>query len=348
MPLTIDDQIIALVDASGSFLDIRSGSTVNTLSQSMFLVGGVSGSTAHFLKMDSGGALFVTGSFAISGGAISSVVHQGNSGTLEQPWPVLLVSGGAQTGIPASPISVTGSLAVSNLTGSVLTVQFGVPGGGLALPKMINLSFNKSDGALVANTFKRVITYSIPSGFNGYVIRFTSFQNEAAQSRLVTETNMCQLNINTNVFTAGTPYTSPQFTSVAQAEVTTALAAGAGNVVITVTYTNELDVVGRTGTITIPKGSAIGTRWDLVFQTGDLGARSIQNLSAAPTQVGIVKVLGLLQLASHQNLSTTTQNETSFAPGAITFPSGTILGVEYSGGTVSKTRLFDALIQLVV
>jgi len=85
MPLTIDDQIIALVDASGSFLDIRSGSTVNTLSQSMFLVGGVSGSTAHFLKMDSGGALFVTGSFAISGGAISSVVHQGNSGTLGQP-----------------------------------------------------------------------------------------------------------------------------------------------------------------------------------------------------------------------------------------------------------------------
>ena len=345
MPLTIDDQIIALVDASGSFLDVRSGSTVNTLSQSMFLVGGVSGSTAHFLKMDSGGALFVTGSFAISGGAISSVVHQGNSGTLGQPWPVLLVSGGVQTGIPGAPINITGSVGVAN---TPLTIQFGVPGGGLALPKMINLSFNKSEGAIVANAFKRVVTYTIPSGFNGYIIRFTSFQNEAAQSRLVTETNMCQLNINTNVFTAGTPYISPQFTSVAQAEVTTALAAGAGNVVITATYTNELDVVGRTGTITVPKGSAIGTRWDLVFQTGDLGARSIQNLSAAPTQVGIVKVLGLLQLASHQNLSTTTQNETSFAPGAITFPSGTILGVEYAGGTVSKTRLFDALIQLVV
>jgi len=83
------------------------------------------------------------------------------------------------------------------------------------------------------------------------------------------------------------------------------------------------------------------------LQTGDLGLRSIQNVTGTPTQVGVIKILGLLQLSVHQDQSTSSQTETLFAPGAITFPPGTALGIEYSGGTVSKQRTFDALIQLI-
>lgn len=231
--------------------------------------------------------------------------------------------------------------------GQPITIQFGNPGGGTALPKLIDVNFNKSEGALVASVYKRVASYTVPAGYNGFLIKFISFQGEVASSRVVAETNLGTHNDNTNVFTAGTPYTVPQWAAVVQAEVTTAFASGSGNVVLTVGYTNESGTAGRTGTITIPKGSVIGSRWDLVLQAGDLGLRSIQSVSGTPTQVGIVKILGLLQLALHQDQSTTTQTETLYAPGAITFPPGTVLGIEYAGGTVSKQRLLNALIQLV-
>ena len=134
---------------------------------------------------------------------------------------------------------------------------------------------------------------------------------------------------------------------IVQADVTTAFAAGSGNVVLTITYTNEAGTAGRSGTITIPKGSALASRWDLVLQGADLGVTSIQNVTTATAQVGVVTLLGLVQLALHQDQSTTTQTETLYAPGAITFPAGTVLGIEYAGGTVSKQRTFDMLIQLV-
>lgn len=231
--------------------------------------------------------------------------------------------------------------------GQPITIQFGNPGGGTSLPLLINVNFNKSEGAIISNVYKRVASYTIPTGHNGYLIKYVSFQGEAAASRVVAETNMGSHNDSTNVFTAGTQYAYPQWASIVQAEVTTLYTAGSGNVVLTVGYTNETSVAGRSGTITIPKSSVVGSRWDLVLQTGDLGVLSIQSVSGTPTQAGVSKLLGLLQLALHQDQSTTTQTETLYAPGAITFPAGTVVGLEYAGGTVSKARLLDALIQLV-
>jgi hypothetical protein len=79
-----------------------------------------------------------------------------------------------------------------------------------------------------------------------------------------------------------------------------------------------------------------------------LGIRSIQNLSVAPSGgAGAVKMLGLLQLAFHYDLSTTLGVDTDYAPSAISFPTGTVLGIEFSGGLVAKERHFGALVQLV-
>jgi hypothetical protein len=240
------------------------------------------------------------------------------------------------------PVAVAGVAS-----GQPITVQFGNPGGTTSLPFLINLNFNKSEGSILANAYKRVSTYTIPTGHTGYLIKFVSYQGEVAVSRVVAEQNLGAHVNSTNVFTAGTPYTSPQWAAIVQAEVKTAYASGAGNVVLTVTYTNELGVASRTGTITIPRGSVIGARFDLVLQGSDLGVRSIQNISGTPTVAGTCNILGLLQLALHQDQSTTTQTETLYAPGAITFPAGTVLGLEYAGGTVSKARLIDILVQLV-
>ena len=240
------------------------------------------------------------------------------------------------------PIAVQG---VAN--GQPIIVQFGNPGGLTALPKIIDVTFNKSEGAVVADVYKRVATYTVPTAYNGYLIKFVTFQNETASSRFVAETNMGSHNVNTNTFTPGAGYNPPQWCPTIQAHVTTAFAVGAGNVVLTVTYTNEAGTGSRSGTITIPKGSLVDSRWDLVLQGADLGVTSIQAVTSTPTQVGVCSILGLLQLSVHQDQSTTAQTETLFAPGAVTFPTGTVLGIEYAGGLVSKLRILDALIQLV-
>jgi hypothetical protein len=227
-----------------------------------------------------------------------------------------------------------------------IPVTFAAPGGA-ALPKMVTLNHNTSLGAVVATVYRRVYTYNVPLGFNGYLIRYTSFQNEVGQSRIVAELGMGTLSIVTNAFVIGLGYNYPQWSGLCQAEVTTGFTAGPGNVVVTATYTNELGVSGRTGTITIPVGSVLGSRWDMVYQTGDLGARSIQNLSVAPTlAAGAIKVLGFIQLGYHEDGGTVAL-ETLYAPGATTFPEGTIMGIEFAGGTVSKTRRFDILVQLI-
>jgi hypothetical protein len=238
--------------------------------------------------------------------------------------------------------------AVQGVTGGVpITIQFGNPGGGTSLPRMVNIVYNKSDGAIVANAYKRVQTYTIPTGYNGYIIRFVSFQGEAAASRCVAETNFGSFNNSTQVWTSSSSYTVPQWAGVIQAEVTTAIQAGSGSVTVTVGYTNNTGTAGRTGTITIPRGALVGARYDLALQSGDLGVQSIQTVTSTPTVTGVFKIIGLLQLSVHQDQSTTTQTETLFAPGAITFPPNTTIGIEYAGGTVSKSRLFDTLIQLV-
>src|SRR3990172_8528828 len=226
----------------------------------------------------------------------------------------------------------------------IINVQFAS-----SLPKIVNLSFDKSEGAIVAGAYKRVLTYTVPAEFSGYLIRFTSQQSEAAFSQIAAETNLGSHNDNTNVYTAGSAYASPQWASLVYARVTTAYAAGAGNVVLTVGYTNEVGTAGQSGTITIPKGSAVDAQFGLVLQAGDLGLRSIQTVSGAPSLVGVCSIIGIIQLVVHRDLDTASSPsfETIFAPGAISFPTGTVLGIAYAGGVVSKQRTFDALIQLV-
>lgn len=218
-----------------------------------------------------------------------------------------------------------------------------------SLPRMVSLYYNQSIGAILANTYKRALTYTVPTGYNGYLIRYSSYQGEAAQSRVITELSMGTLNIITNVFVGGAlsnAYVLPQWSGNVQLEVTQQIGSAA-NVTVTITYTNELGISSRTATCVITKSSIVGSRWDPVLQAGDLGMVSVQNMSVSPTSSsGAVNLSGFIQLGYHEDGGVTAL-ETIYAPGATTFPSGTILGIEHQGGTVSKTRRFDVLLQLV-
>ena len=228
-----------------------------------------------------------------------------------------------------------------------IPVTLTVPSGE-RLPKIISLYYNTSVGAIVSGQYKRAITYTVPAGFNGSLLRYTSFQAETADSRVVSELNMGTLNLITNVFVYGytaDAYIFPQWVGDVEAELTQAVGPAAG-VVVTVTYTNHANISGRVGTFTIPKNSIIGTRINFVLQADDLGVVSIQAASTAPTaSSGALKILGLLQLAYHED-GGTAASQTLYASGTVGFATDTVIGIEHQGGTVAKARRFDAMIQL--
>jgi len=255
-------------------------------------------------------------------------------------------------------VIMEGGTVVSGVDPNGITRELNVDGSGNLnvvftasaqnLPLLINLNYEQSDGAILANAYKRVVDYTVPAGFNGYLIRYSSYQNESAKSRFVSYREMGTLEFISNVFTPGASFTNPNGTSVVEAEVTTQLSgSGASPITITVTYTNLAGTSGRVGTFSIPKNSIVGSRFKMTLQSGDNGVRSIQNLTDDSSNAGAIKVIGFKQLAYHNDLSNTVQLETNYQPGAIAFPTGTTLAVEYAGGTVSKDRLFDLLIQLV-
>jgi hypothetical protein len=71
-------------------------------------------------------------------------------------------------------------------------------------------------------------------------------------------------------------------------------------------------------------------------------------MSVSPTlAAGAIKILGLLQLVRHADHAVDAALETALSSGTIAFPTGTVLGIEYRGGTVSKNRVMDCLLQLV-
>lgn len=236
---------------------------------------------------------------------------------------------------------------VDTISQQPIPVTFG-PGGGVP-PIMISLLYEQTIGALVAQSYRRVVTYEVPDGYYGFLIRYTTYQAESANSRIVSELSFGTLNIITNVFVKGIAenngYAFPQWTANPQFEVTQAIGS-ASDVTVTITYTNEHGVSGRTATANIPKSSAVGLRVNPVLQAGDLGIQSVQNLSVSPTSSsGAVKFMGIIQLGYHEDAGTNSY-ETLYAPGAVAFGSGAVLGLEFQGGSVAKARRFDLLLQL--
>jgi len=215
-----------------------------------------------------------------------------------------------------------------------------------AAGRMINLSYDESDGAIQAGSFKRVLEYTVPAGYNGSLVRYTSHQDEAADSRLIVCVKMGTLDLTDNTYVEGDDWTEPQFASSLEAMVTTALGA-ITNTTVTATYTNQDGTAARTATVLIPKSSSIGARFRFTLQGDDFGVRSVEDLSTSPlVTTGAIQVGGNIQLAFHHDLNATIALETLYASNAVTFLAGTDLAIEYAGGVVSKTRQFDALVQL--
>lgn len=331
----------ATVTTSGSFIFRAGNAAESTL---VYNVGGpVTGSiTLTVAEVDPADEITVIGvskTTAPITGPDSGVVTISlfNSTTVRVSWTV---------SVGATVNGVTLSIFRKAYPG-LAAVTFGASGGAATIERTVSLSYDQSIATPVNNGYFRALTYTVPALYTATILKFTSYQNEAAFSRVLFVKRLASYNNNTNTFTAGYTFGSTQFASIDYAYVTTAIASGAGNVTFTITYTNQDGISGRTATVAVPRGSAVGTIWPLVLQTGDYGIRSVQNVSGTPTVIGVVDIVGAIPLGIHADRDSTAQVETIFSPGTLTVGSGENIVIEYAGSSTAKQRIFDILLQLI-
>lgn len=226
-------------------------------------------------------------------------------------------------------------------------VTFGASGGSATLTRTISLSYDQSIATPVNNGYFRALSYTVPALYTATILKFTSYQNESAFSRVLVTKTLGSHNNNTNVFTGVASYSNIQFSGISYLYVTTAIAAGAGSVAYTITYTNQDGTAGRTATASVPRGSIVGTIWTIILQSSDYGIRSVQSVSGTPTVIGVVDVVGSIPLGIHADRDSTAQVETVFSPGTLTVGSDEQIVIEYAGSATSKQRIFDILLQLI-
>ena len=155
----------------------------------------------------------------------------------------------------------------------------------------IQVQYNKAFAAVNANEWQEIAAYTVPTGYNLSVLSFRCHSETAGEdARVMIEKQAGTFNCPTNTFTDGSAFTAPQFGSGLYVLVTTAIP-NILNDTVTVTYTNEKGVTGRTCVIEVTKSSAVGTAIEGVLQTGDLGISDVTNVTHSATgQEGALRV----------------------------------------------------------
>lgn len=161
-----------------------------------------------------------------------------------------------------------------------LQVESTIIGSPASIP--INVRYSKLLTAVNANEWQEVAAYTVPTGYVFTVSAFRCYSATTGESaRAYLEKLGGSYNSPTNVFTDGMALTLPQFACGIHLVVTSVI--GGLNDTVTITYTNELGVTGRTCTIIVPKNSLVGTNIEGVLQGNDLGVIDITNVTHTAT-----------------------------------------------------------------
>lgn len=211
------------------------------------------------------------------------------------------------------------------------------------------LSFESTGIAtLAANTWRRVLTYTVPTGYTFNLIAFQSVQGaNSVFSRCSKVISFGSYNVGTNTFTDGSAYTAPAFASKLIARVTTGMSAT--GVTLTATYTNQDGLAGQTATAVIPSAAAADYQMEFTLTAGDYGIRDITAMARSATPTGIIAIEGIDELSYHSDVSTNILTESNYGAQAVVVNSGvggTISLAFMAPNTTSSTRKFKALYSL--
>lgn len=147
-----------------------------------------------------------------------------------------------------------------------------------------------------AGMFFNGVRYTVPSN---YKFTIGTFNCHSANTRAIVRASLYKqlatYNMGTNVFTDVAAYSSPQFASALEAEVTTATA-NTNDTTVTVTYTNQSGTTGQTATALVPKNTPAGYKVLFTLAAGDYGITDITAVSDSSATTGILSLNGIVLL----------------------------------------------------
>lgn len=237
----------------------------------------------------------------------------------------------------ANPVSVAGidnfgnkRSLLTDPTGKLYVITAQVAGN---LP--IQVKFQASHSAINTLEWQEVLTYTVPVNYEFLASIFEGHTQSAGEAiRAIDKHIGGTFNCATDTFTDGVAIVAPQFATGINLYVTTNIGSGA-NDTFTITYVNQSGTAGRTATCTITKGSLVGTRVEVVLQTGDYGVRDITNVTHSATgQAGAIDIeifIGLFYLL----LTSANQQyqAISLTSGAAIVPENGVITLQYLAGT---------------
>ena len=173
----------------------------------------------------------------------------------------------------------------------------------------IELSYDDSVAVAGAQAgyYYNGVVYTVPSSYTFSAVQFNSSSaDNRVTARVSKFINGGTYNLGTNVFTSGSSYTSPNFGSYLEVEVTTVIG-GTNDVTLTATYTNQDGVGSRTATALVKKNTPVNYKVIFTLQAGDYGVLSVQNITRSTANTGILSVkIGLAFYL--QTMNTASQN----------------------------------------
>lgn len=211
-------------------------------------------------------------------------------------------------------------------------------GGSNASPNTLVFSGNAAPA--VASQYTPVAQYTVPSGRLLTPVSFRSLSATAGYySSLVSLINFGQFVMNTNTWTAGNAVIQPRFMFSMFLQVTTQTAT---NTTVTVTYTNDQGVTGRTATASLPNATKVGARIQFTPMAGDNGVLAVTNVTQSPNATGAFIMYGANTITYHRNQTANTLYETQFAIEQVYVP-GDIISLEiYATSTTAVYREIEA------
>jgi hypothetical protein len=205
----------------------------------------------------------------------------------------------------------------------------------------VEMRYQALIGPPVKDMWQSVGAYTIPAGYKLEAVRFNcQADNSTSWARAVIGTDMAYFNLDTDVFTDVDNIVYPGFASSLVVEIFGDIQ---NDTTITITYTNESNVTGRTATVILEDTDVTGYIYRVTLQTGDLGVRDVTNVtSSVPLAGGLIHVAAYTQLFV-EKMTISGQMYTQWAPReALSVQTGQqIIGQYRSEQTSAVDRLIE-------
>jgi len=161
----------------------------------------------------------------------------------------------------------------------------------ISMPSASSIFVEKAISPLIASTWRALATYTIPSDKQMIVLLFSSLSAAAGtKSRFAVKENLASFNTSTNTFTKLYNSQTNRFFSNIDVLITTSIA---GNVTLTITYTNQDGTTGRTATAILSTTHSVNKRSiPLVLQGDDYGVLEVTNITDNASVIGEVTIQG--------------------------------------------------------